>query len=139
MLSLINDILDMSRIESGKMHLEEKHCSLPDILHNLRSIMQADIHAKQLELYMDAKDIRNEDIYCDGLRLNQVLLNLLSNAVKYTDPGGRVSVLAAENEGAPEGYANYEFHIIDTGIGMSEILSEITQYKVNKKVMIGKT
>lgn len=120
LLSLINDILDMSRIESGKMHLEEKHCSLPDILHNLRSIMQADIHAKQLELYMDAKDIRNEDIYCDGLRLNQVLLNLLSNAVKYTDPGGRVSVLAAENEGAPEGYANYEFHIIDTGIGMSE-------------------
>ncbi len=120
LLSLINDILDMSRIESGKMHLEEKPCSLPDILHNLRSIMQADIHAKQLELYMDAKDILNEDIYCDGLRLNQILLNLLSNAVKYTDPGGKVIVKVAEKEGAPEGFANYEFHIIDTGIGMSE-------------------
>ena len=120
LLSLINDILDMSRIESGKMHLEEKPCSLPDILHNLRSIMQVDIHAKQLELYMDAKDIRNEDIYCDGLRLNQVFLNLMSNAVKYTDPGGKVIVKAAEKEGAPEGFANYEFHIIDTGIGMSE-------------------
>ncbi|MBD5530455.1 MAG: response regulator [Lachnospiraceae bacterium] len=120
LLSLINDILDMSRIESGKMHLEEKPCNLPDILHNLRSIMQADIHAKQLELYMDAKDIRNEDIYCDGLRLNQVLLNLLSNAVKYTNPGGKVIIKVAENEGAPEGFANYEFHIIDTGIGMSE-------------------
>ncbi len=120
LLSLINDILDMSRIESGKMHLEEKPCSLPDILHSLRSIMQADIHAKQLELYMDVKDIRNEDIYCDGLRLNQILLNLLSNAVKYTDPGGKVIIKAVENQGAPEGYGNYVFHIIDTGIGMSE-------------------
>lgn len=120
LLSLINDILDMSRIESGKMHLEEKPCSLPDILHNLRSIMQADIHAKQLELYMDAKGIRNEDIYCDGLRLNQVFLNLMSNAVKYTNPGGKVIVKAVEKEGAPEGFANYDFHIIDTGIGMSE-------------------
>ncbi len=120
LLSLINDILDMSRIESGKMHLEEKPCSLPDILHNLRSIMQADIHAKQLELYMDAKGIRNEDIYCDGLRLNQVFLNLMSNAVKYTNPGGKVIVKAVEKEGAPEGFASYDFHIIDTGIGMSE-------------------
>ncbi|MDE6674967.1 MAG: HAMP domain-containing histidine kinase, partial [Acetatifactor sp.] len=120
LLSLINDILDMSRIESGKMHLEEKPCSLPDILHNLRNIMQADIHAKQLELYMDAIDIRNEDIYCDGLRLNQVLLNLLSNAVKYTEAGGRITIKVSESNVAQEGFANYEFRIIDTGIGMSE-------------------
>ena len=120
LLSLINDILDMSRIESGKMHLEEKPCSLPDILHNLRSIMQTDIHAKQLELNMDAVDIRNEDIYCDGLRLNQVLLNLLSNAVKYTEPGGRVTIKVTESSAPSEDYANYEFRIIDTGIGMSE-------------------
>ncbi len=120
LLSLINDILDMSRIESGKMHLEEKHCSLPDILHNLRSIIQADVHAKQLELFMDAMDIQNEDIYCDGLRLNQVLLNLLSNAVKYTGAGGKIAVKVSELSGAPSGYGNYEFRIIDTGIGMSE-------------------
>ena len=120
LLSLINDILDMSRIESGKMHLEEKPCSLPDILHNLRSIMQTDIHAKQLELSMDAMDIRNEDIFCDGLRLNQVLLNLLSNAVKYTEPGGKITIKVSEKSGPSEGYANYEFRIIDTGIGMSE-------------------
>ncbi|MCM1118561.1 MAG: response regulator [bacterium] len=120
LLSLINDILDMSRIESGKMHLEEKPCSLPDILHNLRSIMQADIHAKQLELYMDAVDIRNEEIYCDGLRLNQVLLNLLSNAVKYTEAGGKITIKVREDDKAEEGFANYEFRIIDIGIGMSE-------------------
>ncbi len=120
LLSLINDVLDMSRIESGKMHLEEKACRLPDILHSLRSILQADVRAKQLELYMDAVDIYNENIYCDQLRLNQVLLNLLSNAVKYTGAGGIVSVRVTEKPGAPVGSANYVFYIKDTGVGMSE-------------------
>ncbi len=126
LLSLINDILDMSRIESGKMHLDEKPCSLPDILHGLRNILQADIHAKQLDLYMDAVDVMNEEIYCDKLRLNQVLLNLLGNAVKYTGTGGIISMRITEKAGAPEGYANYEFTIRDTGIGMSgEFVSHI--------------
>ncbi len=120
LLSLINDVLDMSRIESGKMSLEEKPCSMPDILHGLRSIVQADVHAKQLELYMDAVDVVNEEIYCDRLRLNQVLLNLLSNCVKYTPAGGVVSVRVTEKPGAPAGHATYEFCIKDTGIGMSE-------------------
>ena len=120
LLSLINDVLDMSRIESGKMSLEEKPCSMPDILHGLRSIVQADVHAKQLELYMDAVDVVNEEIYCDRLRLNQVLLNLLSNAVKYTPAGGVVSIRVTERPGAPAGHATYEFLIKDTGIGMSE-------------------
>lgn len=120
LLSLINDVLDMSRIESGKMHLEEKLCSLPDILHELRNILQSDIRAKQLELYLDAVDVMNEEIYCDKLRLNQVLLNLLSNSVKYTTAGGIVSLRVTEKGGAPKGYANYEFTIKDTGIGMSE-------------------
>ncbi len=120
LLSLINDVLDMSRIESGKMHLDEKPCRLPDILHGLRNILQADIRSKQLELYMDAVDVLDEDIYCDKLRLNQVLLNLLSNAVKYTAAGGIVSVRVTEKQGAPRGSARYEFCIKDTGIGMSE-------------------
>lgn len=120
LLSLINDVLDMSHIESGKIHLEEEPCSLPDIMHELRNIIQADIHAKQLDLYMDAVDIHNEEICCDRLRLNQVLLNLLSNAIKYTGAGGMVSMKVIEKGGAPAGYANYEFHIKDTGIGMSE-------------------
>ncbi len=119
LLSLINDILDMSHIESGKIHLEEKLCSLPEILHGLRNILQADIHAKQLELHIDTVDVVDEAIYCDKLRLNQVLLNLLSNAVKYTGAGGHVSMRITEKSDAPAGYANYVFAIKDTGIGMS--------------------
>lgn len=120
LLSLINDVLDMSRIESGRMHLDEKPCQLPDILHGLRNILQADVHAKQIELYIDAVDVLDEEIYCDKLRLNQILLNLLSNAVKYTGAGGIVSLRITEKAGAPDGYAHYEFTIKDTGIGMSE-------------------
>ncbi len=120
LLSQINDVLDMSRIESGKMRLDEKPCSLPDILHSLRNILQADIRSKQLELCIDAVDVVDEEIYCDKLRLNQVLLNLLSNAVKYTPANGTISVRITEKPGAPEGSANYEFHISDTGVGMSE-------------------
>ena len=92
LLSLINDILDMSRIESGKIHLEETEVCLSDVLHDLKTIISGQIHAKQLELYMDAMDVTNEDVYCDKLRLNQILLNLLSNAVKFTPAGGTVSV-----------------------------------------------
>lgn len=120
LLSLINDVLDMSRIESGKMHLEEKPCSLPEILHGLQNIIQGDVNAKQLEFYVDTIDVFDEEIYCDKLRLNQVLLNLLSNAVKYTMTGGTISFRITEKAGAPEGFAYYEFHIRDTGIGMSE-------------------
>lgn len=120
LLSLINDILDMSRIESGKINLEEKQCSLSEILKGLRNILQADIHAKQMELQIDTVDVFDEEIYCDKLRLNQVLLNLLSNAVKYTGAGGTISMRITEKTGAPEGYANYEFNIKDNGIGMSE-------------------
>ena len=120
LLSLINDVLDMSRIESGKMHLEEKPCSLPEILHGLQNIIQGDVNAKQLEFYVDTIDVFDEEIYCEKLRLNQVLLNLLSNAVKYTMTGGTISFRITEKAGAPEGFAYYEFHIRDTGIGMSE-------------------
>ena len=120
LLNLINNVLDMSRIESGKMHLEEKPCCLPDMLQGLRNIVQADVHAKQLELYIETSDIVHEEIICDKLRLNQVLLNILSNSVKYTDAGGSISMRIIEETGAPAGHVSYEFHIKDTGVGMSE-------------------
>ena len=102
LLSLINDILDMSRIESGKIHLEETEVSLSDVLHDLKTIISGQIHAKQLELYMDAMDVTNEDVYCDKTRLNQVLLNLLSNAIKFTPAGGTVSVRLKQYPGSPK-------------------------------------
>ena len=94
LLSLINDVLDMSRIESGKIHLEETEANLSDIFHDIKTIINGQIHAKQLELYMDIMDVTDEDVYCDKTRLNQVLLNLLSNAIKFTPAGGTVSVLS---------------------------------------------
>ncbi len=120
LLSLINDILDMSRIESGKIHLEETEVSLSDVLHDLKTIISGQIHAKQLDLYMDAMDVTNEDVYCDKTRLNQVLLNLLSNAVKFTPAGGTVSVRLKQFPGTVKGSELYEIRVKDNGIGMSQ-------------------
>ncbi len=120
LLSLINDVLDMSRIESGKVKIEERETHLPDLLHDLRTIIQANVHAKQLELYIDTVDVVHEDIICDKLRLNQILLNLISNAVKFTKPGGMLSIRVIEKDDAPGGYASYMFRVKDSGIGMSK-------------------
>ena len=120
LLSLINDVLDMSRIESGKMDLHEKVESLADILHSLRDIVHADIHAKQHNFLISTADVRNELVYCDKLRLNQVLLNLVSNAIKYTHPGGRISLMVVQKDMIKDGAATYEFRCKDNGIGMSE-------------------
>lgn len=120
LLNLINDVLDMSRIESGKMKLDERSCCLADIFENLHNILQADVQAKQLTLEIGMEDVTDKNVYCDKLRLNQLLLNLLSNSVKYTEAGGSVSLKLLQREGSQPGYADYEFHIMDTGIGMSE-------------------
>ena len=119
LLSLINDVLDMSRIESGKIHLEEVEVNLSDVLHDLKTIVSGQIFAKQLELYMDVMDVTDEDIYCDKTRLNQILLNLLSNAIKFTPAGGTVSVRVRQLAGKVRGCGQYEFRIKDNGIGMS--------------------
>ncbi len=119
LLSLINDVLDMSRIESGKIHLEEVEVNLSDVLHDLKTIVSGQIYAKQLELYMDAMDVTDEDVYCDKTRLNQILLNLLSNAIKFTPAGGTVSVRVRQLAGKVRGCGQYEFRIKDNGIGMS--------------------
>ena len=119
LLSLINDVLDMSRIESGKLHLEEVEVNLSDVLHDLKTIVSGQIYAKQLELYMDAMDVTDEDVYCDKTRLNQILLNLLSNAIKFTPAGGTVSVRVRQLAGQVRGCGQYEFRIKDNGIGMS--------------------
>ncbi len=124
LLSLINDILDMSRIESGSVKIEESNVHLPDILHDLRTIVQGQIYAKELDLYIDTQDIVHEDIITDKLRLNQVLLNIISNAVKFTPVGGMINIRVTEKACTKEGYATYSFSIKDNGIGISKEFQE---------------
>ena len=120
LLSLINDVLDMSRIESGKVTIEETDVHLPDVIHDLRTIILPTIDSKQLELFIDTQDVVHEDIVTDKLRLNQILLNILSNAIKFTPAGGTISFRVIEKPSPANDLACFEFRIKDNGIGMSE-------------------
>lgn len=120
LLSLINDVLDMSRIESGKVTLEAKPVHLPELVHELRDIIQAVVSEKDLSLTLDTVGVENEDVIADPLRLEQILINVLANAVKFTPDGGQISLWIVQKGTAPAGYADFEFHIKDNGIGMSE-------------------
>ena len=120
LLSLINDVLDMSRIESGKVKIEEKPLHLPALMHDLHTIIQPSVASKQLDFLLDTVDVVDEDIITDKLRLTQILLNILSNGVKYNKTGGMISLRIKQEKSAPAGYATYHFIVKDTGIGMSE-------------------
>ena len=120
LLSLINDVLDMSRIESGKITIEESEVHLPDLINDISNIIQTSIASKHQDFHIDMKDVVNEDIITDRLRLNQILLNILSNAVKFTPPEGKISLSVAEKSSDSPKLANFEFRIKDNGIGMSE-------------------
>ena len=119
LLSLINDVLDMSRIESGTIKLDNAPVHLPDVLHDLRTIIQGNISAKQLDLYVDTQDIQHEDIITDKLRLNQILLNIVGNAVKFTPAGGTINIRVREKPCPRSGCTTFVFSVKDNGIGMS--------------------
>ncbi len=119
LLSLINEILDMSRIESGTVKLEENIVHIPDVLHDLRTIIQGQVAAKQQSLYIDSLDVTHEDVVTDKLRLNQILLNIVGNAIKYTGCGGNIAVRVTEQISSMPGYGTYEFRVKDNGMGMS--------------------
>ncbi|MCM1286578.1 MAG: response regulator [Acetobacter sp.] len=119
LLSLINDILDMSRIESGKVQINEQECNISELTHNLVNIIQPQVKAKQLELFIDTFDVTNEDIIADPLKLSQIFVNLLSNAVKYTQSGGTVSFRIQQKTTFHRGYGDYVFIVKDNGIGMT--------------------
>ncbi len=119
LLSLINDILDMSRIESGKVQIKEQECNISELMHNLVNIIQPQVKAKQLELFIDTFEVANEDVIADSLKLNQVFINLLSNAVKYTPAGGTITFRIIQKTTFRHGYGDYSFVIRDNGIGMS--------------------
>lgn len=118
LLSLINDILDMSRIESGKVQIEETEVSLRDILQDVRNLIQPMAQEKRIAFQIK-EEITNHCVYCDKLRLNQVLINLLGNAVKFTPEDGEVSLHVYQEMVAPSGYGVYIFKVKDNGIGIA--------------------
>ena len=124
LLSLINDILDMSRIESGKVQIKEQECNISEMMHNLLNIIQPQVKAKQLELFIDTFEVTNEDVIADALKMNQVFINLLSNAVKYTPAGGTISFRIMQKTTFHHGYGDYVFIVKDNGTGMSREFTE---------------
>ena len=124
LLSLINDVLDMSHIESGMVQLEEVPVNLKELISDLCTIVQTSVASKQIELQTQINHMVHENVEADKLRLNQVLLNILSNAMKFTEAGGRILFEVTELPEEKDGYVRYKFRIRDTGIGMSEEFKE---------------
>ncbi len=120
LLSLINNVLDMSRIESGRFQLEEKECDLADVMYEIEDMLMSEIRAKELDFRIDTDSLLNSKVLCDRLRLNQIFFNLIGNAIKFTAPGGSIHVQVMEKPDQGLEKIVYEFHVKDTGIGMSE-------------------
>lgn len=125
LLGLINDVLDMSKIENGKLTLNYEQISLKDTMENIVSIVQPQIKAKNQHFDIFIRNCRVEEVHCDSVRLNQVLLNLLSNALKFTPEGGTINTYLDQEE-SPKGpeYVRCRFRVKDTGIGMSKEYQE---------------
>lgn len=121
LLGLINDVLDMSKIESGKLTLHMEQVSLKEVMDSIVNIVQPQIKEKKQHFSIHIRNVENEDVYCDSVRLNQVLLNFLSNAIKFTPEEGNIEVSLYE-EPSPIGDAYVRVHIKvkDNGIGMSD-------------------
>lgn len=121
LLGLINDVLDMSKIESGKMNLNVEQVSLREVMDSIVTIVQPQVKEKQQRFDVFIYDIISENVLCDGVRLNQILLNLLSNAIKYTPAGGAIEVALYEKK-SPKGddYVRMLLQVKDNGIGISE-------------------
>ena len=125
LLGLINDVLDMSKIESGKMTLNISRVSLPEVMESIVSIVQPQVKAKNQQFDVSIHDIAQENVCCDSVRLNQVILNLLSNAIKFTPEGGNIHVALYE-ETSPRGadYVRIHLQVKDSGIGMTKEFQE---------------
>lgn len=119
LLTLINDILDISKVESGKLKLSPMTFSIVETVENLINISQPMIKEKNIEFNFHIDQMEKEYLYTDQLRLNQIYINILSNAIKYTEPGGRVNVDMSEEKSAVPGCVQLTYVVTDTGIGMS--------------------
>ena len=119
LLTLINDILDISKVESGKLNLSPQTFSIVETVENLVNISQPMIKEKKIEFHFHISRMEKEYLYADQLRLNQIYINILSNAIKYTEPGGHVSVDMREDESKKPGCVQLTYIVSDSGIGMS--------------------
>ena len=119
LLTLINDILDISKVESGKLNLSPLTFSIVETVQNLMNLSQPMIKEKNIDFSFRINHMEKEYLYADQLRLNQIYINVLSNAIKYTEPGGRVTVDLREEESEKEGCVRLIYRVADTGIGMS--------------------
>lgn len=120
LLSLINDVLDMSRIESGKVKVEDSPCSLDEVIKEIEVLTKANVEERHQTYETIIENLSEPYVMCDRLRLNQVLINCVGNAVKYTGEGGNIRVTLSQNESSKSGCKEYVFKIADNGIGMSE-------------------
>ncbi len=120
LLSIINDVLDMARIESGKVTIEEDKVFITDAAASLAEIVKQSVKDKEINFITDYSTIKHNCVFADELRVNRVLMNIANNAIKYTNAGGTVKCIIAETECDRPGYASYDFIVEDTGIGMSE-------------------
>ena len=120
LLSLINDVLEMSRIENGKMELENSPSNLQKIFIDVEDMFATQMETKKIKFTVDTSKVKNKFVLCDENRLNRVLLNLVSNAFKFTPKGGAISVKIEQTNDGADGFGDYEIRVKDTGIGMSE-------------------
>ena len=119
LLNLVNEVLDMSKITSGKAVIEEEMCSIHSIIDNVCQIMQHEIDQKKLKIELDYSMLDDDVLSCDNIRINQILLNLLSNAVKYSYEGGKITISVIQLSSDDESKIINEFHIKDEGCGMT--------------------
>ena len=119
LLAIVNDVLEVSRIESGQTKLEETPCNMKDIVDEVEVIIQGQTQEKEQTFVVDVDQVRDRYIYCDRLRIKEILVNLLGNAVKFTPKGGRIEFKVLQKDSTEKGFVNYEVHVKDNGIGMS--------------------
>ena len=128
LLGIIDNMLDMSRIESGHLNLERSENNLVQIMNDVYGLLKVSLDSKKISYVLDMRDVKHEWVYCDLLRMHQILINVVGNAVKFTQPGGSITVTVKEKPSLSEGIANYFFHIRDTGIGMTpEFMEKVFQ------------
>ena len=124
LLALIDGVLEMSRMESGQLGLQERSCSLRELLDDVETMVRTDADAKRMDLSVDMTEVTDGDLVCDRTKLEEILLNVLSNALKFTPEGGTIRVRARQTGRPVEGIAVYEFRIRDSGIGMGREFQE---------------